>query len=231
MLFFTSLLLADTGDNVPEVGDSPVIRSHVLEEALETSSLVRTLPLNPPNEYMVGVSGNCQVHVGGRLGLFVAEWQVITQDPFNFSVLAHGFQISILDNFPGVLREVTVAPRNLKAHLSICSEIQDLIQKNAMVEIDDFRTLCLSPIFVIPKKTGDLRIILNLKKINLFIFVQHFRMETLKVILPELCSRDWAVSIDLKDACLHVPIHLQSRRSRGSGIMTRPTPTWSFLLA
>ena len=143
--------MADTGDIVPEVGDSPVIRSNVLEEALEPSSLLRTLPLNPPNDYMVGVLENCQVPVGGRLGLFVAEWQVITQDPFIISVVAHGFQISILDNFPGVLREVTVAPRNLKAHLSICSEL-----KNAIVEIDDFPTLCLSLIFVIPKKSGDL---------------------------------------------------------------------------
>ena len=49
----------------------------------------------------------------------------------------------------------------------------------------------------------------------MFISVQHFRMATLKVILPELCSRDWAVSIDMKDAYLHVPIHPQSRRFLG----------------
>ena len=140
---------------------------------------------------------------------------MITQDPFIISVVAHGFQISILDNFPGFLRKVTIAPRNLKAHLSMCSEIQDLIQKNVIVEIENFPMLCLSPIFVIPKKSGELRVILNLKKINLFIAVQHFRMETLKVILLELCSRDWAVSIDLKDAYLHVPIHPQSRRFLG----------------
>ena len=68
---------------------------------------------------------------------------------------------------------------------------------------------------MIPKKTGDLRVILNLKKINVFIPVQHFRMETLNVILPELRPQDWAVSLDLKDAYLHVPIHPQSRRLLG----------------
>ena len=90
-----------------------------------------------------------------------------------------------------------------------------LIQKKAIVEVDDFSSLCLSPIFVIPKMSGDLRVILNLTKMNVFIPVQHFRMETLNVILEDLRSHVWAVSIDLKDAYLHVPIHPQSRRLVG----------------
>ena len=171
-------------------------------------------PLSP-SDYMVGVWGNCPTPVGGRLSLFVAEWQAITHDHLIISVITHGFQISFHDNFPGVLREVTRAPRDPKALLAIRSEIQELIQKNAIVEVDDFPLLCLSPIFVIPKKTGDLRVILNLKKMNVFIPVQHFRMETLKVILQDLCSHDWAVSIDLKDAYLHVPVHPRSRRLLG----------------
>ena len=113
----------------------------------------------------------------------------ITRDHFIVSVVRQEFQISVQNNFPGVLREVTVPPRDPKAHLAICKEIQELILKKAIVQIDDFPLLCLSPIFVIPKKTGDLRVILNLKKINVFISVQHFRMETLNVILPNLRSR------------------------------------------
>ena len=145
----------------------------------------------------------------------MVEWQAITHDHFIISVITHGFQISFHNNFPGVLWEVTGAPRDPKALLAIRSKIQELIQKNAIVQVDNFPLLCLSPIFVIPKKTGDLRVILNLKKMNVFILVQHFRMETLKVILQDLCSHDWAVSIDLKDAYLHVPVHPQSRRLLG----------------
>ena len=37
-------------------------------------------------------------------------------------------------------------------------------------------------------------------------------METLNFILPQLSVQDWAVSLVLKDAYLHVPIHQQSRR-------------------
>ena len=49
----------------------------------------------------------------------------------------------------------------------------------------------------------------------MFISIQHFRMETLIVILPNLRTQDWAVSIDMKDAYLHVPVHPQSRRLLG----------------
>ena len=87
--------------------------------------------------------------------------------------------------------------------------------KNAIVQVDDFPLLCLSPIFVIPKKTGPSSNLESEEKINVFISVQHFRMETLNVILPNLRPQDWAVSIDLKDAYLHVPVHPQSRRLLG----------------
>ena len=72
---------------------------------------------------------------------------------------------------PGVLREVTVPPRDQEAHLVICKEIQELILTQAFVRVDDFPSLCFSPIFVIPKKSGDLRVILDLKKIHVFISV------------------------------------------------------------
>ena len=83
-------------------------------------------PLNPPSDCMVGIPVN-PAPVGGRLSLFVAQWQTITRDHSIISVVAQGFQISVQDNFPGVLREVTVPPRDPKAHLAICKEIQELI--------------------------------------------------------------------------------------------------------
>ena len=159
--------------------------------------------------------------MGGRLSFRLREWKNITDDVFVLSIIAHGFRISVSDDFPGVLRETTATPKDAKARFSIRSEIEALISKNAIVQVNDSPRLCLSPIFVIPKSTGDLRVILNLKKINLFIPVQHFRMETLSVILPQLSSQDWAATIDLKDAYLHVPIHQQSFRLLGFAFQGR----------
>lgn len=157
--------------------------------------------------------------VGGRVALFISNWRKITSDPFVLSVIKDGFQISVLDHFPGVIRKVTVTPSDPKVVLRIREEIQDLILKRAIVQINDSPNLCLSPIFVIPKSSGDLRVILNLKEFNLYLATQHFRMETLSVILPQLAANDWAVSIDLKDAYLHIPIHPGSRRFLGFHFM------------
>ena len=159
--------------------------------------------------------------MGGRLSLHLSAWKEITQDAFIISIVSHGFQISVSPDFPGVLRQATVTPRDSNVLSAIQAEIAALISKNAIVQVSDHPGLCLSPIFVIPKSTGDLRVILNLKAINLFIPVQHFRMETLSVILPQLTPDDWAVTIDLKDAYLHVPVHPDSRFLLGFSFLGR----------
>ena len=153
--------------------------------------------------------------VGGRLALFVHQWKIITNDPFILSVVTHGFKITLSPGFPGVLRQVTNIPRNPIAHATIVTEILSLLKKKAIVQVNDFPSLCLSPIFVVPKRSGGLRVILNLKQINLFIPPQHFRMEILPAVLPKLTADDWAVTIDLKDAYLHVPMHPESHRLLG----------------
>ena len=159
--------------------------------------------------------------MGGRLSFHLSAWKEITQDAFVLSVVSHGFQISVSPDFPGVLRQVTVTPRDSSALSAIQVEIAALISKNAIVQVSDRPNLCLSPIFVIPKSSGDLRVILNLKAINVFIPVQHFRMETLNVILPQLTPDDWAVTLDLKDAYLHVPVHPDSRSLLGFSFLGR----------
>ena len=57
--------------------------------------------------------------------------------------------------------------------------------------------------------SGNLSVILILIKIFLFIPVQHFSLEALNVVLPQLTNQDWAVSLDLRDAYFHVPFHQQ----------------------
>ena len=203
----------------------PMVEDSAALHAAEEGPLVGDTPpgLLPPfrvaNDYMGASRVSDCSPVGGRVSLFVQKWQVITSDSFILSVIKDGFQISVQSNFPGVIRKSTVTPRDQKVILRIQEEIRDLICKNTIVQINDFPNLCLSPIFVIPKKSGDLRIILNLKEFNLFILTQHFRMETLNVILPQLSASDWAVSIDLKDAYLHIPVHPQSRRFLGFQFM------------
>ena len=100
-------------------------------------------------------------------------------------------------------------PPHVRAGMA--AEITALLNKGVIEPIADHPRLCLSPVFLVPKRSGNFRLILNLKRINRYIGSVHFRMETLASILPYLNPGDWTVSIDLKDAYHHIPIAAQSR--------------------
>ena len=149
--------------------------------------------------------------VGGRLRGFLPAWEKITNDAFVLSVVREGFYIDIVEPLPnGVLRSrsPTMSPL-FQEHIS--AEIVSLLEKGAIEEVRDHPRLCLSPVFVIPKRSGSLRMILNMKRINLHLDKTHFRMDHLASILPSLDPVDVAISLDLRDAYFHIPIHQRSR--------------------
>jgi hypothetical protein len=61
---------------------------------------------------------------------------------------------------------------------------------------------------VVPKKQkGSWRLIIDLSWLSRFLQVSHFKMETTRSIAAAILPVDWAVSLDLRDAYLHVPVH------------------------
>ena len=63
-----------------------------------------------------------------------------------------------------------------------------------------------SSVFVVPKHTGGLCSILNLKCFNRFMHIPSFKMPTLKNVQQLIQQGDYAFSIDLQDAYLRVAI-------------------------
>ena len=98
----------------------PVVEDSAVPHAAEEGPLVGDTPpgLLPPfrvvNDYMGASRESDCSPVGGRVSLFVQKWQVITSDSFILSVIKDGFQISVQNNFPGVIRKATVTPRDQK---------------------------------------------------------------------------------------------------------------------
>ena len=70
----------------------------------------------------------------------------------------------------------------------------------------------LSQIFLVPKKDGSQRPVVNLKPLNRFVTRQKFKMEGARSIRDLLRRGDWMVTIDLKDAYLSVPVDTEHRQ-------------------
>ena len=60
--------------------------------------------------------------------------------------------------------------------------------------------------FVVPKCTGGLWTILNLKQFNCDLHIPYFKMPTIRHVWQLIQHGDYAFSIDLQDAYLHIPI-------------------------
>ena len=128
--------------------------------------------------------------------------------------LSHGLSLAFRDLPPpfGGVKETVL--RNKEGSLLLHQEIQGLLQKGviSLVPTALEREGCYSTYFLVPKKTGGHRAVLNLKHLNSFIREElTFKMLTTKSLLELIRPGDWATSLDLKDAFFHVPV-LQSHR-------------------
>ncbi len=68
-----------------------------------------------------------------------------------------------------------------------------------------------SPYFIVPKKRGGLRPILDLQVLNRALHKLPFKMRTRRRIIKCIQPQDWFAAIDLKDAYFHVSILLRHR--------------------
>jgi hypothetical protein len=145
-------------------------------------------------------------HVGARLLKFSKNWERVTDDRWILDAVAGGVKFDFLSQ-----PRQNSAPPQIKMSsemVAVCDqEVRDLILKKAVREIVDGSEGFVCSLFVIPKKTGGFRPIVNLKPLNKFIKYEHFKMENLQAVRFLLREGDWMVKVDLKDAYLTVPIH------------------------
>ncbi len=90
----------------------------------------------------------------------------------------------------------------------LANKFTTLMQKKAIVQISTSKQLTgfYSKYFLVPKKDGGLRPILDLRQLNRFIKVLPFKMLTTTQILESIEPGEWFASVDLKCAFVYVPI-------------------------
>ncbi|KAJ1149390.1 hypothetical protein NDU88_002200, partial [Pleurodeles waltl] len=177
-----------------------------------------TLPLPPPPE---GCSRESSLSpppllahtspVGGRLTHFLHMWESITSDSWVTGIVEKGYALPVWD-FPPPFPPRTAFCSD--DHLLLLQqEVMSLLSKGAVALVPEQERGqgCYSRYFLIPKKDGWLRPILDLRILNWFLKQEKFKMLTLSQVLLALNEGDWMVSVDLQDAYFHIPI-LKSHR-------------------
>ena len=113
----------------------------------------------------------------------------------------HSFQNQILPDFP----LIQSGYKALQKEQALATCIQSLLSKNAIERVENVKTLGFyTLLFLVPKPHQRWRPVIDLSRINTFLLVEKFKMET-----PESIR---VSSIDLSDAYLHIPIHPNSRK-------------------
>ena len=151
-----------TSDSEPEVTNQ--IQEHQLQE---TTSQMLT-PEKRPNLSHSPLTSTDQP--GARLLAFHNAWRAAP--PGIYSIAKKGFHWTWKLQ-PPTLKYPTQIATNQNADLNLA--IENLIKIRAIYQVP-LQPCFLSPIFLVPKRTGGYRLIINLKQLNKFIEVPHFHM-------------------------------------------------------
>ena len=146
---------------------------------------------------------------GGRLAHFVQNWAEITDDEWVLSLIRKVYRMPFKER-PILSPDPTFFQQPLSQQLE--EEVASLLSKGAVEEIIPECPGYYSRIFLVPKKNGKLRLIIDLSVLNHFVYTQTFKMETQRKVRKAIQLNDWAFSLDLTDAYLHILIHHRSRK-------------------
>jgi len=128
-------------------------------------------------------------------------------------VLRWGYRIQFRDRPPTSLHPICPSDSHHLKNIIIQEQIDSLLSKGALEEVPQpVGPGFYSRLFVVPKPNGTWRPIIDLKRLNDFVLIPRFKMESLHTVWAALIPGNLTFSIDLSDAYFHVPMHPSSRK-------------------
>ena len=133
---------------------------------------------------------------GGRISFFLKAWEKNTLDVWTISVVQSGYRIQFC-----VLPRLLLSPPKWYTRMPkdpfkmeiLKGEVESLLQKKAIKEVTSMHPKrgFFSRIFLVQKRTGGWRPVIDLSRLNQFVLCPHFKMETLNSIRLVLQKGDW----------------------------------------
>ena len=98
----------------------------------------------------------------------------------------------------------------LQKEQALASCIQSLLSKNIIERVKNVKSLRFySRLFLVPKPHQRWRPVIDLSRLNTFLLVERFKMETPESIRASLIPEEWVSSMGV---VIHIPIHPNSRK-------------------
>ncbi|XP_039882163.1 uncharacterized protein LOC120730097 [Simochromis diagramma] len=169
--------------------------------------------VHSPADTLGGDNAPLMVLQVSRLAACFPQWRACAPSPWVLRTVAMGYRLQFWvkpPSFQGVVNTTV----NAEAAMILREEIKALLQKRAIRAVPASETDkgWYSCYFVVPKRGGGLRPILDLRVLNTYLRTYRFKMLTLRQLLNAVGPGDWFATIDLTDAYFHVAIHPKHRQ-------------------
>lgn len=99
-------------------------------------------------------------------------------------------------------------------HAFVDEAVQSLVLNRCAVRVGEKPYMC-NPLSVVSNATGKLRLVLNLRYLNQFLHVSHFKYEDLRVAALMFEKHDYLFKFDLKSGYHHIDIHVEHQKYLG----------------
>ena len=152
--------------------------------------------------------------MGACLLRFAPQWHAITADSWVRNVVVKGYSLPFKTRPPLSSSPVDIQlPADPERCVILDTEVHTMLVKGAIEPVaNPWSPGFYSHIFLVPKKNGKWRPVIDLSSLNVHVRCPTFRMETSALVRAALQEGEWATSLDLSDAYFHIPIHTGSRR-------------------
>lgn len=148
---------------------------------------------------------------GGRLFYFYNKWKTVTTSNTVLKWIL-GYKIPFIRPPVCHVRRTSLSTFIGNSSTEVSIKLLELLQIGAVVRCKHRKDEFISTFFLISKINGSSRFILNLRQLNKYIEVPHFKLEDFRSVRQLLQPGYFMTKIDLKDAYFMIQVHKSSRK-------------------
>ena len=145
-----------------------------------------------------------------RLSDNLHAWDAINAQDFVKTWIKEGIKIPFQVNSDTCSFELNNKHFNAKEVDFLDSEISRLVLLD-YIEQCSLKPVCINPIHCVPKRNNSFRLITDLRQLNSFCKVPHYRNEDIRDTVHFVRAGDKFVTADIKDGFFHVPVAREHR--------------------